>query len=611
MSRRALLLPLGAAALLTAACPSGPPPEAPPAATAAATHDWKPAEGCPPVAVPDGAFDLLGDPRACKGGRIVLETNSYPTHMNYYGPERDYSLVEDYTEAMFNTLVSVHPNSLQIVPELAATWEEPERGRVFVFHLDPDAKWSDGKPVVAQDVVATFELMMHPKVGEVLLKTEMEVFATPEALDEHTVRFTAKEPTWRNILKFDEFYILPAHHLDPATYLDAWHWKPPVVSGQYELGEWTDGQYFTFVRRKDFWGEGKRQFIGIGNFDTIHRKVIFDNDIAWETFKKGDIDYYLVTKAQRWAEETDFDKVQKGWIKKQKMFMRRPEVPAQWAFNLTDPLFTDVRVRKAMFWLLNREYLHEEIFYNQYVSKQSYFANSIYENPDNEKITFNPEKGLALLAEAGWTQKDGDGVLIKDGKRFEFDLIYIHPPAERSYTPLQESFRQYGIKMNLVLIQPSAWIKASQEKAFRMIYANWGPTPFPNVRTMWHSSLADQPDSNNIGHYKNPEVDRLIEQYEAEFDLDKRAVILQQVDAILWRDTPYMLDWYAEFFRNMWWDKFGMPEWCSYATMDIRHTNWRTWWAVPARAEALDAAMKAGTSLPLAPPENTAWKRQR
>ncbi len=610
MTRQARLPLAGllAAAVLSTACPSGPPP-APAPAGPTDESAWTPSAGCPPVAVPDGDYPLLGDPRACKGGRIVLETNSYPTHFNYFGPERNYSISADYVEGFLNTLVQVHPITLQVIPELVTHWEEPEPGRVFIFHLDPDAKWSDGKPIVAADVLATWDLVMAPEVTEVFFKQEFDRFNKPVALDERTVRWEAQVASWRNLLVLADVFIHPAHATNPKTYLVDWRWKPPVTSGMYDLGRSEDGKFFEMVRRQDFWGEGKRQFIGLGNFDTIYRKAIFDNEIAWEHFKKGDIDYYLVTRAQRWVEETEFDKIKNGWIQKQKLLMRQPEVPSQMAMNLEHPLFKDPRVRRGLFWLMDREHLHDQIFYQQYTNKNSMFANSIYENPANEKVTFNPEKGLALLAEAGWTQKDKDGILIKDGKRFEFDFIYIHPAAERVYTPLQETYRKYGVKMNLKLVQPSAWIKVSQSKDFEMIYANWGPSPFPEPRALWHSEKAKIKDTSNVCRFADPRADALIEQYEQEFDLTRRAEICRELDALLYEQTPYLLDWYADNWRNLWWDRFGMPEWCAWPTIDIRHTLWQTWWADADRSARLDAAMAAGKALPRPPAENAVWKK--
>lgn len=605
---------LVASAALLGGCPTGSAPEAPGttgSASAPATTPadaWKPSEGCPPVPVPDGDYPLLGDPRACKGGRIVMETNSYPTHLSFYGPERDFHHFQTYAEAFLNTLVTVHPNTLEIIPELA-TLEEPEPGRVFVFRIDPDARWSDGKPIVAEDVLMVWDLIHAPEVTEVVLKQEMEQFEKPVKVDDKTVRWEAKKASWRNIQMLATLPIYPAHLTNPKTFLADWRWKPLAYSGMYELGRHEDGKFYELVRRKDFWGEGKRQFIGIGNFDTLYFKVIENSELAFENFKAGEVDYYLVTRAQKWVEETDFDKVKKGWVQKQRLYMKEPQVPSQMAFNLEHPIFKDPKVRRALFWLFDRESLHDQLFYHQYTNKNSYFANSIYENPANEKITFNPEKGLALLAEAGWTQRDADGILMKDGRRLEFEFIYIHPDAERVYTPIQETFRKYGVAMNLKLIQPPAWSKIMDAKEFEMVYANWGNTPFPDPRNLWHSQRAKEPSTSNVTRFQDPRVDALIEQYEAEFDLQKRAEILQQIDGLLYEATPYLLDWYPDNWRNLWWDKFGMPEWCTWNSIDIRYTLWWTWWWDESRAQRLSAAMSAGTSVPQAPPENDYWKR--
>ncbi|MBI2566794.1 MAG: ABC transporter substrate-binding protein [Candidatus Schekmanbacteria bacterium] len=605
-----------AVALMAAACGGGTPESQPGATPPAASVEpaTAPAQPAAPAAdaipVPPGDFTLLGDPRAVKGGKIVLDTNSYPTHMNFYGPDRDANTRDIYAEAMFNTLITIHKSTLEYVPELANKWEEIDGGKELIFHIDPDARWSDGQPVVANDVVATFNLMMHPKVAEVVLSGEFKNrFPTPPvAIDERTVKFVAAKPSWRNLVLIDDLFILPAHKIDPETYIDEWHWKPPVVSGAYDLGDYDTGKYVTLVRRKDFWGEGKRQFVGLYNFDTVYEKVNLEDDISFETFKKGDIDFYFVAQARRWVEETDFDKVQKGWIKKQKYVHREPQVPSQWVFNLKNPIFQDKRVRKGLHFLLNRDIVIDQIQYNLVERKDSYYQNSIYQNKENALYPFDPRKGLELLKEAGWYEKDTDGTLIKDGKRLEFDFQYIHKMAEPRYTPLQETYRKYGIKMNLRLISPSAWIKVLNSKEFDVVYMNWAPASFPEPRQLWHSSEADKEDSYNVAGFKNAQVDALIDEYDAKPSLEDRAKAIQGIDAILTEAVPYMLDYYSDNFRIMWWDKFGMPEWVTFPTIDPRYGHWQTWWYDAARAEALQKAMQSGAELPKVPVENTYWR---
>ncbi|MEM7246738.1 MAG: ABC transporter substrate-binding protein, partial [Acidobacteriota bacterium] len=406
-----ILLPL--CALTLVACPSpqgGGSGGDSPGGTSAITADIGDFS-CDPVPVPDGDFELMGDPRACKGGEFVMETNSYPTHLNHYGPERSASHKYRYSELMFNTLVKVHPNTLEIIPELAHRWEEIDGGREIIFHIDPDAKWSDGKPITSKDVAHTFDMIFHDKIVEVVYKTSLENtgWIGTEVIDEHTIKCKWDRSSWGNIIGMEDFFIMPAHAIDMDTYLEEWIFEPKVVSGMYELGPYEEGSYFSFIRRDDFWGEGKRQFIGMGNFDRITWKYYRNSDLYFEAVKKGDIDFALITRAQRWAEDCDFERVQKGWIQKVKMYQRQPEVPSQMAFNLEHPIFKDRKVRKALMWLYDREYLIEELFYDQYASKQSFWANSVYANPDNEEISFNPRKALELLAEAGWTKKDTDG----------------------------------------------------------------------------------------------------------------------------------------------------------------------------------------------------------
>ena len=606
------LLVLGALGLVACSQPGGgdgggtPGGRPAPPVAAGGGEDF----ACDPVDVPDGDFELMGDPRACLGGEIVMETNSFPSHLNHYGPERSASHKNRYSELMHNTLISVHRNTLEIVPELASSWEEIDGGKELVFHIDPDARWSDGKPVTAQDVKFTMDLIFNPAVVEVVYKISLENtgYVGTEVLSDATVKIKFDRSSWSNIIGMEDYFIMPSHAIDPETYLEDWRFSVPVHSGEYELGPYEEGGYISFDRKKDWWGNGKRQFIGKGNFDRVTWKYIRDSDLAFQAVKKGDIDFGLISKAQRWAEECDFDKTQKGWIQKVKMYQQQPEVPSQMAFNLEHPLFKDVRVRRGLMYLYNREYLIEELFFNQYTTKQSYWANSVYANPNNEHVSFDPRKGLKLLAEAGFTEKDTDGVLMRNGERLEFTFIYIHPTSDRVYTPIQETFRKYGVKMDLQLIAPSAWIKVMEKKSFEMVYSNWGSTPFPSPRSIWHSAGADQDNSNNVTRFRNDEVDRLIDEYEAEPELAKRIRIIQQMDAILYREQPYLLDWYAAFFRVLFWDKFGMPEWMAYAMQDIRDTCWLVWWYEPGRAERLEKARAADAPVPRRPEEHTYWK---
>ncbi|MEM7245365.1 MAG: hypothetical protein AAF533_08470 [Acidobacteriota bacterium] len=204
--------------------------------------------------------------------------------------------------------------------------------------------------------------------------------------------------------------------------------------------------------------------------------------------------------------------------------------------------------------------------------------------------------------------KDTDGILMKDGQRLEFTFIYIHPTSDRVYTPIQETFRKYGVQMNLRLIAPAAWIKVMEKKDFEVVYSNWGSTPFPSPRGIWHSSTANEDNSNNVTRFQNAEVDRLIEEYEEEPDLDKRIELIRQIDAILYHEQPYILDWYAAFYRVLFWDEFGMPEWMAYANQDIRNTAFLVWWHEDGRAERLAEARENDTNVPRRPEEHTTWK---
>src|SRR5262249_33362126 len=145
------------------------------------------------------------------------------------------------------------------------------------------------------------------------------------------------------------------------------------------------GKSVSIRRRPDYWGEKQRRNIGLGNFDEIREIVVRDQNLAFEMFKKGDIDFYYVNISRQWVQELNFDKVQQGLILKRKVFNDYPSGTQGLAFNTRNPPFDDLRVRQALTFLENRQLLIEKLFFNEYVPLNSYFAGGIYENPNDPK----------------------------------------------------------------------------------------------------------------------------------------------------------------------------------------------------------------------------------
>ena len=257
----------------------------------------------------------------------------------------------------------------------------------------------------------------------------------------------------------------------------------------------------------------------------------------------------------------NFDRVKRGLIQKRKIFNDIPSGFGGIAFNTRRDPFSDIRVRKALALLENRDELIAKLFFNEYVPLNSYFSGGIYENRNNPKNSYNPQAALQLLAEAGWKERDSQGRLVKNGQPFTLELLYSDQASERYLTVYQQALRKVGIGLNLRLVTFETTFKLVMERKFDMMSIAWAAVPpFPNPETEFSAALADTPNTNNVTGFKDTRVDQLLKDYDLEFDVQKRAAIIQEIDGILANSYQYILSWDAPFTRIGYWNKFGHPD---------------------------------------------------
>ena len=553
-------------------------------------------------------FPLIGDPNAKKGGTLRYTISTYPATFRTYGPGSSTVFIHIIMSGLvYQPLISIHPNTLETIPAIAEAWEIKDDNKTFLFRLNPNARWEDGKPVTPEDVVFSYEIVTDPKTKDPYyadLFTRM--FEKPQIVDEQTVKFVAKSLHWRNFLFCGGLPVLPAHTFRGKDYLKAFNWKLPNGSGPYKLWKFRKGNNIIFKRRDDFWAKDERGYVGTYNFDQIKFTVVRDENLEFEKFKKGEFDFHLVGIARKWVEETDFDKVQKGWIQKRKIFTEKPSGHSGLAINMRRSPLNDVRARKALAYLFNRPLFMEKLFFNEYLTMYSYFPGSMYENPTNEKIDFNPEKARTLLAEAGWKERNDQGLLVKDGQPFVITVLYYNKVFERNLTIFQEDLKREGIELKLKLLDWSAMLKLIDERNYDMAYLGWSGMLFPNPEPDYHSKYADIDQTNNITGIKNPRIDEILGKYPEMFDLDERIKALQELDGLVYKEHPYLLGWYAPFSRMLYWDRFGMPE--SYFTRTGDYTDILSlWWYDKEKDTKLKEAMKNDTLLPVGDVEVNYW----
>ena len=512
-------------------------------------------------------YDLIGDPRAVKGGVFREFQLDFPTTLRLNGPEANTVLNSMIGSMAYETLLGLHPTTLDYIPVLATHWQISPDKMTYRFRIDPNARFSDGQPVTADDVIASWSLMVDKGLQDPMTELVYAKYDKPVAESRYIVRVTSKVLNWRNFLYFAaSMPILPAHVLKTVNgdrYVKEYNFKLLPGTGPYVINEAdvVKGRSITIRRRPGYWAENVRRNIGSNNFDEIREIVVRDQKLAIEMFKRGDLDYYAPVNATFWVQELgDIDRIQRGLIQKRKVYNDNPMGTVGMAINMRKPPFDDVRVRQALAHLLNRPLIVEKLFYSEVIPIDSYYSGGIYENPKNPKMQYDPQLAVKLLAEAGWKDRDAQGRLTRNGQPLTMELMYANKITEPALTTYQEELRKLGVTLNLRFLTPETMFQLMGDRRFDLIYLGWTGLLFPNPETSYKSTLADANSTNNVTGIKNQRIDQLLDVYDREFDTQKRLEIIREIDGILANIHPYVLTWDTPYQRIAFWNKFGQPE---------------------------------------------------
>ncbi len=541
-------------------------------------------------------YDLIGDPRAVKGGTLrQAGMTDFPSTLRYYGPN-----VTAWNQMLqglvYETLLGLHPTTLDWIPGLATHWQISEDKRTFRFRIDPNARFSDGTPVTSEDVVASWALTVDTGLQDPARTLVYSNFERPIAESNYLVSVRAKTVNWQNFLYFSSLYVFPARVLTTITgedYVREYNDKMLPGTGPYIVNEddVDKGTMITIRRRSDYWAAAHRRNVGFANFDEIQQLVVRDRNLEFEMFKKGDVDYYSVNRAQMWVEDLDYENITRGLNQKRKIFTHNPQGVQGIAMNTRRPPLDDVRVRKALRHLFNRESMVEKLMYNEYTMADSMYSGSVYENPANEKIAYDPQKAMALLADAGWRERDPQGRLTRNGQPLTIEIVYGDQASERFFTVFQEDLRRVGITLNLRFTTFETLVKLLDERTFGMASIAYTGSIFPSPEQNWLGRLADENNTNNITGFKNARADELIDSYGKEFDFSMRVSLLRELDGIITNDHHWILEWSAPYERVVYWNKFGHPPGYITRIGDARDIV-SLWWLDPEQSRTLDGAIR-------------------
>ena len=563
-----------------------------------------------------------GSSKAIKGGMFtMLGGDEYPNTFRSIGRDSRHQINSLMDNLQNEPLLGFNYEYLEWEPVIATHWKIGEDSLNYWFRIDPRAKWADGREIVSEDVVASFNLQVDDGHQDPNVATYYnELFEIPVAESKYIVRITSKKKDWRTFRSAASFYPMPSFYLnkiDGAGYIEKYNFSFMPGSGPYEYDNENSKKgnegYIILSKRDDYWAKDHDRNIGLNNFNQIKFIFIEDENQQVISFMNGDYDNYPWSRAQWWVErftKEKYNEIENGWVQKVKIYNYLPKGPSGIVFNTQKKPYDDIRIRKAFAHLFDVEKLNKRLFFNEYARLNTFFFGTPYANPRNAFIEYSPSKALELLNDAGWTRTGGERWLKNsEGDIFEFNFL-ISPGGERIYSTLQEDLKQVGIKMEFEQVDGNAAFSKTMKKEFEVTSQGWTAGFFPSPEGMMHSKYADKVEVTNITSMAIPELDELLKSYNAEWDAKKRIKFAHQIDSIAVNSYHYALGWTSPYgARMLYWNKLNIPEWGLYYA-----GGWQSpitlWWIDPIKESNLIKARENNTSMPMETEIIDFWNRK-
>ena len=584
------------------------------------------------IGLPDGIVwetnyedPLIGSTEAIRGGTFNFYMGAYPLAFRLMGPNSNDAFAGwNRTFTMAFALVGRHPVTDNYIPMMATHWSLQDDQRTIYFRLDPDARFSDGEPVTADDYVFTWRMMQSEHIVDPFYNSyAAQYYESVDKIDDYTLRIVGTRPSWRAISDYAGLWPTPSH----AVVLDEdWVTRTTnefqIAVGPYVVSEVSRGESVTFERIDDWWGDGKRYFIGQYNFDRIHLRVI-PVERALDYVRLGELDMTLENTARTWNEEYTFEAVRNGWLRRARVFVDVPSGVYGLHMNLEAPIFRDKDFRRAMQHLFNFERLNRNLMFNEYFRQVSFFEGTEYANTALQSYGFDPVLAREHLERAGYRRPDDirseslpgsvwntvkgliatrsstDDILVNErGENASFTVIYGSPGLTRHLTVMQQEYRRAGIDMRLQLLEPGTAFERGLERKYEMTVTARTSSFYPVPRQYLHTEFQASTNNNNIWGFGTQEVDELIRVYEEDLSFEARLAAVQRIDEIVHDEAFYIPFWMAPYVRIVHWDYLVFPEfYLPRRTQSI--TDWMVYWIDPERRERLEDAMERGEPLPL------------
>jgi microcin C transport system substrate-binding protein len=565
-------------------------------------------------------FDWV-NPTAPKGGVLAGQPSVWSTNQNpsTFNSLHDLILKGDAAVGLGLTRASLmtraHDEPDAVYGLLAESLEIRDGGATLVFRLRPQARFSDGSPVTAADVV--FSLMTLKAEGHPQLAEPLREMLGAEAAGTREVVVRLSAARGRGLPA-----IVATMPIVSATWwgsrdFAASSLEPPLGCGPYRVGRVEPGRSIEYDRIADWWGADLPVARGQWNFDRIRYDVYRERTAAFEAFKAGETTLREEFVSLAWATQYDFPAIRDGRVKKIDLDDRSPSGAQGFFLNTRRAKFADVRVREALGLAFDFEWSNKNLFFGSYLRTPSFFVNSELEaaGPPSpaELALLEPWRGRIaeevfgeawrppvsdgsgrdrvllkraadLLAAAGW-RREGGRLVDGGGRPFEIEFLEAETSFARIVGPYLKNLQALGIEARERVVDPSQYEKRITDFDFDVVSRRYslGATPDESIRRFWHSSFRDKPASDNLSGIADPAVDALLEAMLAAPTRAAMITAAHALDRVLRAGRWWVPHWYK---ANHWiaaWDVYDRPAQKPRYDRAIEST----WWVDAARAKAL------------------------
>lgn len=468
----------------------------------------------------------IGDPRAKKGGvlrRHFLDLG-FPATLRPFGPNSNGVFRSDLYDNIDLPLVTLHPETLKVIPGVASEWATSADGRTTYFRIDPDATYSDGEKVHAKDVMLDIytrasDNVVNPYTKEFFRENYAQVITYGDDLVSVTL------PEAKIYAEVTAGAISPAspkfYKEYGPDYADRYQWRFPPTTGAYEVRpeDIVKGVSITQTRVKNWWAKDRKYYKYRFNPDKLVTVLVRDESKAFELFRAGELDTFIVTQPQFWYEKTEIPPVYDGYIERATVYNRYPRVPRGFYINVIKPLVNDRNVRIGIHHSMNWKKVIEVLFRGDY-GRLNGFAEGFgkYSDPSIQARPYSVEEARASFRAAGFTEEGQDGILKKpDGTRLSVSVTYASIPLlDRIFAILKEDAKACGFELRLDGLESTVSYKKVMQKQHEMEFSAFNSTPpTPTFYQFLHSTFAfddkgnPKPNTNNLFSWSRPDTDAL------------------------------------------------------------------------------------------------------